>query len=108
MVKEGLRFYAGRYPDMKEIFDGIEIYNGDNLDFLKSCASQSYDVVYFDFMFDNPIKKAIGLQVIRDYAAKDEMTYEHIKEALRAARKSVIVKCDEAGMNRLPRMDLKY
>lgn len=101
LVKEGLAFYAERHPEMNEIIHRIDIYNNDNLDFMKSCDSKSYDVVYFDFMFDSPNMKSKGIQMIRSYAAKDEMTFQHIEEAIRVSKKSVVVKCDKTRTEKL-------
>lgn len=98
LVKEGLAYYAELYPKMRDAISRIDIHNGDNLDFMKSCGDKSYDTVYFDFMFDNPNAKSHGIQTIREHAAGDRMTERHIDEAKRVARKSVVVKCDRNGM----------
>lgn len=41
--------------------------------------------------------------MIREHAADDRITERHIEEAVRVARKSVVVKCDFGGMERLVR-----
>ena len=70
---------------------------------MKTRADKSYDAVYFDFMFESPNAKSHGIQVIREHAADDRITERHIEEAVRVARKSVVVKCDFGGMERLVR-----
>ena len=98
LVKEGLARYAELNPNLRETISRIDIHNGDNLEFMQSCADKSYDAVYFDFMFDHPNAKSHGIQVIREYAVGDKMTERHIDEAMRVARRSVVVKCDRDGM----------
>ena len=88
---------------MRETISRIDIHNGDNLEFMKSCPDKSYDAVYFDFMFESPNAKSHGIQVIREHAIGDRMTERHIDEAVRVARRSVVVKCDFGGMERLVR-----
>ena len=60
---------------------------------MQSCADKSYDAIYFDFMFDHPNAKSHGIQVIREYAVGDKMTERHIDEAVRVARRTVVVRC---------------
>ena len=103
LVKEGLACYAELYPNLWETISRIDIHNGDNLEFMKTRADKSYDAVYFDFMFESPNAKSHGIQVIREHAADDRITERHIEEAVRVARKSVVVKCDFGGMERLVR-----
>ena len=103
LVKEGLAHYAELNPDLRETISRIEFHNGGNLEFMQSCADKSYDAVYFVFMFESPNAKSHGIQVIREHAVGDKMTERHIDEAVRVARRTVVVKCDFGGMERLVR-----
>lgn len=98
LTKEGLRFAADRNPSFRfanRLADNLRW--GDNLSFLRNCPDGGYDVVYFDFMFAHPLSASFGIQVIRAYAARDVMTEEHLREAVRAARQRVVVKTDAEG-----------
>ena len=88
---------------MRETISRIDIHNGGNLEFMQSCADKSYDAVYFDFMLESPNAKSHGIKVIRDHAADDRITERHIDEAVRVAIRSVVMKCDFGGMERLVR-----
>ena len=101
LVKEGLACYAELNPNLRDTISRIDIHNGDNLEFMQSCPDKSYDAVYFDFMFESPNAKSHGIKVIREHAVGDKMTERHIDEAVRVARRSVVVKCDFGGMERL-------
>ena len=103
LMKEGLAHDAELNPNLRETISRIEIHNVGNLEFMQSCPDKSYDAVYFDFMFDHPNAKSHGIQVIREHAADDRITERHIDEAMRVARRSVVVKCDFGGMERLAR-----
>ena len=52
-------------------------------------------------MFTEPISASKGIQMIRDYAAKDRLSPLCFKEAKRVAGRSVVVKCDRGDVKRL-------
>jgi len=101
LVEEGLKFYAEQYPEWASLIERINIKNADNLDFMRESKEQSYDVVYFDFMFSHPVTDSKGIQVIRSLACYDVLTAEHINEARRIAKRRVVVKTDGEGMRAL-------
>lgn len=101
LVREGLAFHAEKEPEMREISARMELHHADNLDFLRTCAVDGVDIVYFDFMFHRPISASFGIEVIRDFAVYDVLTDVHIAEATRVARERVIVKTDLHGCRAL-------
>jgi len=92
VVKEGLNYYGSQNPLWEPLIGRLNIKNADNLDYLRSCASHSYDIVYFDFMFNRPVEGSTGIQVISSLAMRDVLTEEHVVEALRVAKQRVVVK----------------
>ena len=70
-----------------------------NLEYLKNCRSNSFDVVYFDFMFDTSVESSHGIKVIKPIVSYDVMTNEHVKEALRVAKKRVVVKSNYGNLS---------
>lgn len=104
LVKEGLKFYAEQYPDWASVIERISIANADNLDIMRTYEDKSFDVAYFDFMFNRPLTDSSGIQGIRHIACYDAIKPEHIHEALRIARTRVVVKSDYNGAKLL----LKY
>ena len=101
LVKEGLDFYSEQYPVFREAAGRIGIRHCDNIEYLRTCRPGQYDVVYFDFMFTEPISASKGIQMIRDYAAKDRLSPLCFEEAKRVAGRSVVVKCDRGDVKRL-------
>lgn len=93
LVTEGLQYYAiHEKPEWKSIIDQVTIINTDNLEYLKQCADNFVDVVYFDFMFDQSIESSHGIKVIKPVVSYDVMTKEHVQEAVRVAKQRVVVK----------------
>jgi len=92
ILREGMKFYQKEHPETAELFAPINLLHGDNLDLLKTFEDDSFDIVYFDFMFEETIPSSIGIQVIKSAAATDWLSEHHVKEALRVAKKRVVAK----------------
>lgn len=91
ILKEGLK----RYPEeehLKEAMNRIEVVNSDYLEFLLTCADNSFDVVYFDPMFRMPQEKTSAFVPMRQVADSNPLNPEAVREALRVARKRVVLK----------------
>ncbi len=71
----------------------------------------SYDIVYFDPMFDAPVEGSHSLQRMRDFAELSSVTQSDLAQALRVARRVVVVKGrgDSAWWRewRIPHVDRK-
>jgi 16S rRNA (guanine1516-N2)-methyltransferase len=70
----------------------IEVVHGDALEHLRRLPSKSFDIVYFDPMFEKPRKAQPSFEVLRRHADHSPVTPEHLEEAKRVARRSVVVK----------------
>lgn len=60
--------------------------------FLKQAPTNSFDVVYFDPMFEVPIKESPQFLGLRGHIVESSLTYDMLEEAKRVGRKKVIVK----------------
>ncbi|MGN1409838.1 MAG: class I SAM-dependent methyltransferase [Eubacteriales bacterium] len=107
LVNEGLKSLAEKMPSLKPAVSRMEIHNADCLDMLKNAENGAYDVVYFDFMFGEPNFKSVGLNTMRSYACPDRITEEHVSEAVRCAKKRVIIKTDPASAELLEKCGLR-
>lgn len=94
LLEEGFQFYATQHPEMAPLLQRITIKNDDNINTLRECSPSSFDVVYFDFMFTSPVTGSFGIQALRDLACYDTLTKEHINEAIRVAKKRVVIKAN--------------
>ncbi len=70
----------------------IRVENMDYYQYLVALSSASFDVVYFDPMFRQPIYSSSNLKPLRYLADSRPLSKEIIREACRVAKKRVVVK----------------
>lgn len=92
IIKHGLKSELIEDENWNEALKRIEVINSDHLSFLKGCASDSFDVVYFDPMFTEAIEPSNGMNSIRSVALYDDLTEEAFAEAYRVAKKRIVLK----------------
>lgn len=83
----------------------IRVVNQDYNSFLKELPENSYDIIYFDPMFDKTLDRANGLDIVRDLAEYRSLELEDIQEAKRVGRRYIIVK-DGAPAKTLKRLNI--
>jgi 16S rRNA G966 N2-methylase RsmD len=98
VVKSGLKVWESQIIEMNEAMRRIEVINKDHLEYLKLADDDSYDVVYFDPMFESTIQSP-GLQGLKSSADYRAITQDVINEALRVASQRVVLK-DSRTSNR--------
>lgn len=103
LTKRGMELYND--PQIQELGRRVTIVNSDYRDFLKIQRSKSFDVIYFDPMFENTRKRANGLDIIRRLAEYRPLELEDIEEAYRVSRRSIIIK-DGADASTLKRLNI--
>ena len=106
VVSHGLKNFSDESPHILESMRRIETFNADCEDFLKNCAENSFDAVYFDPMFRKPIKKSSGLNPIRPLADSRPITEKIIREACRVAKFRVVMK-EHSGNLEFERLGFK-
>ena len=89
---EGLAQFEHENPDVTAALRRIEAIHARNQDYLKACPDQSYDVVYFDPMFEVPVEASPQFAPLRGHLVEEAFTEESLREALRVSRYGVIVK----------------
>ncbi|MEH7387999.1 class I SAM-dependent methyltransferase [Bacillus sp. JJ1521] len=92
LLKGGLKSWDTGYPDMNEAMVRIEVQHNTYESFLASCPSKSFDVVYFDPMFEEMIEESEGIKGLRNFALYSTLSPEAIKEAKRVAKQKVVLK----------------
>ncbi|MFZ7944194.1 hypothetical protein ACO1D1_11255 [Neobacillus sp. 19] len=70
----------------------ITVIQSKALEFLKTQQNDSVDCVYFDPMFEETILESDGIKGLGQFAIHDDLTEESIIEALRVAKKRVVLK----------------
>lgn len=81
-----------RLSELTEALKRIQCVEQDAIDYLKSQQDRSFDVVYIDPMFEETIEEATNFQTHKVFATKDILTKDWVEEALRVAKKRVVVK----------------
>ncbi|XEC92604.1 class I SAM-dependent methyltransferase [Paenibacillus tarimensis] len=92
IVGEGLKRYETGIADADAALRRIEMRCEDHWKTLSELPDKSYDIVYFDPMFRRPIEESSSLQPLRTAANRRELAQASIAEAIRVARKSVVMK----------------
>lgn len=106
IVSHGLKNFSDDSPHILEAMRRVKVINTDCGEFLKTCADNSFDVVYFDPMFRRPIKKSSGLNPIRPLADNRPLAKEIIAEACRVAKFRVVLK-EHNGSSEFVRLGFK-
>lgn len=92
LVKTGLDSWDSGLTSMNLAMKRITVIHENALQYLKSLPSESIDCVYFDPMFEESIVESDGIRSLVHFAIHKDLQDETIKEALRTARKRVILK----------------
>lgn len=92
IVRRGLQSYSGEKLEILNAMRRIQVINVNHLNHLRELPSNSYDVVYFDPMFRVPREKSSSMAPLRPLANSDPLSGEAVKEAVRVARKRVVMK----------------
>ena len=87
VVSEGLRAYDTGPGSCR-----VEAVHADAQAYLRAQASGSFDVVFFDPMFEKPKKSQPAFEMLRRFAEHAPLTPEVLEEARRVARRWVVVK----------------
>ena len=106
VVRHGLKKFSEDSPHILEAMRRVEVITADCGEFLKTCADNSFDVVYFDPMFRRPVQKSSGLNPIRPLADNRPLTKEIIREACRVAKFRVVMK-EHTGSAEFERLGFK-
>lgn len=97
VIRWGMKLYNCRMPWLNEAIQRIEVMNCNHQAFLQEQDDQSFDIVYFDPMFQKPLMKSQPISPLRKLADHDPLQSDSIREACRVARKRVVMKDLSAG-----------
>jgi 16S rRNA (guanine1516-N2)-methyltransferase len=97
LVADGLRHWPTESEPLRQAMRRVEVRVGHHLDVLKAQPDRSFDVVYFDPMFERTVSASTGIAGIREYANEASLSEEAVCEALRVARRRVVLKEGKAG-----------
>lgn len=92
VVKESMPYYPFKIKWIKEASKRIEIIHANYKSFLKKQKDKSYDIIYCDPMFENPVFESSALNPLRKFAVYDPLEIEDIEEMKRVAKDKVVIK----------------
>ncbi|OMP65670.1 class I SAM-dependent methyltransferase [Domibacillus epiphyticus] len=91
IVQDGLSKWEEGPADLLQAMRRIQVKAADYHTYLQSVPDNSFDVVYFDPMFEETIDSD-GIAPLRSFASYSDLTTEAVNEAKRIARKRVVLK----------------
>ncbi|WP_017727406.1 class I SAM-dependent methyltransferase [Halalkalibacterium ligniniphilum] len=91
LVSEGLKLWSEGDPQFLQAMREIKVICAEHYDYLQTVADKSYDVVYFDPMFEQSLPSA-GIAGLKSFAVHDDLNQTVINEACRVARRRVVLK----------------
>ncbi|WP_400163458.1 class I SAM-dependent methyltransferase [Brevibacillus sp. TJ4] len=97
IVEDGLRHWPSDSAELREAMHRVEVRLGNHLEVLAGLPDRSFDVVYFDPMFESTVTSSSGIAGVREFADQATLREDAVKEALRVARKRVVLKEGKAG-----------
>lgn len=97
IVREGLAAYRSTLADVDAAMRRIRMIHDNHLDYLKSLPDRSVDIVYFDPMFRQPVHESSSMEPLRMIANMSELSEQSVAEAVRVARKTVLMKEHQAS-----------
>lgn len=92
VIADGLQVYQSDMPELNESLRRIHLHLADHTAYLAACPSDSFDIVYFDPMFDSPQHESQSMEPLRTLANERPLSEATIIEAVRVARKAVVMK----------------
>ncbi|HEY8498190.1 MAG TPA: class I SAM-dependent methyltransferase [Limnochordales bacterium] len=104
LVEAGLASYPWRDPALAEAARRIEVRAADHRAFLAACPPGSFDVVYFDAMFERSLPGSASMAEWRQVADESPVEMEALQQARRVARRRVVLK-ERADSRRLARLE---
>lgn len=85
VVSKGLQEYRAEDEELNKAMRRIETVCSDADTYLRTLPSESFDVVYFDPMFNRPIAGSSNMEPLRPIAFEAPLSIRTVEEALRVA-----------------------
>lgn len=92
LTRHGLQTYESGRADVDAAMRRIEVHCADHRSHLRESDADSFDVVYFDPVFTTPVLESDAMAPLRALADKSSVSRQTLAEALRVARRRVVIK----------------
>jgi len=97
LVEDGFRHWKDASDALVKAMKRVEVIAEHHLEVLRKLPDRSFDVVYFDPMFVSGVAASTGIASLRSYANEEELSAETVAEALRVAKRRVVLKEGQTG-----------
>ena len=97
LVEDGLRTWQSDLEALNEAMRRVEVRCGNHVEVLAGLPDRSFDVVYFDPMFERAVESSAGIAGLRGFANPSTLQEAAVEEALRVAGKRVVMKEAKEG-----------
>ena len=94
ILQEAMHNGRTEYVKFQSLMNRIHIVSSDAVSFLKQLNDQSVDVIYLDPMFETTIDESVNISPLRSVGVQDALTSEWVNEAMRVAKKRVVLKAN--------------
>ncbi|MBD8068087.1 class I SAM-dependent methyltransferase [Bacillus sp. PS06] len=92
VVSKGLQTWESGHEKLDEAMRRVHVVSKDHYSYLLECENDSFDVVYFDPMFEESIDESNGINGLKNLGEKTSITKRVINEARRVAKKRIVLK----------------
>ncbi|OCS90870.1 class I SAM-dependent methyltransferase [Caryophanon latum] len=92
IVREGMKTYDTTELPLTSCMRIIEVVSSEAVAYLRTCADNSFDVVYIDPMFEQVIEESTNFTALREAGEHFALTTEWVNEAKRVAKCRVVLK----------------
>ena len=103
LVARGLQYYQTPEEKLKAALRRIQVIKADYSDFISNAPEGSFDAVYFDPMFRQPLDSSSGISPLRSLADHRPVEPWAIARARQVAKRRVVMK-ERAGSGELARL----
>ncbi|MBC8141571.1 MAG: class I SAM-dependent methyltransferase [Armatimonadetes bacterium] len=98
VVRAGLKSVQTKLPALNAAMRRVRVaYLGSHTDYLRDQPDNSYDIVYFDPFFETVLTQSESFAPLRSFGSHSPLTAETIRDAVRVARRCVVVKTTRWG-----------
>ena len=92
LLLAGMGNYVSGQEKVNAALRRIKVVHSEHLNYLKDQPDKSVDIVYFDPMFRHPLTDSAAISPLRQFANGAALSPESVTEAVRVARKAVLLK----------------
>ena len=90
LTSRGVMLYKSKFPELVQDLQRIEIIHAEASAYLKAVPEECFDVVYFDPMFRQPVRKSSEMVPLRPLAYDEPLSPATVDLALKVAPRVVI------------------